>query len=124
MKYLSVSENIRFLRFCDDMMRLLVNILYYLTISQNMDDYETARICDALGHPLRVRIYKILLERGNTKASELFHELKDEFDISSRQTIFNHINYLGTSDIVETRKEKGEVIVKLKKKIKIEVEEV
>jgi DNA-binding transcriptional ArsR family regulator len=89
-----------------------------------MDDYELARICEALGHPMRARIYRILLERGEVRASELFHELKEEFKIGSRQTIFNHINYLGISDLVETRKEKGEVVVKLKKKVKIEVEEI
>lgn len=87
------------------------------------EDYELASICEALGHPIRIGIYKFLLGKGEAKASELYHQLKDEFDISSRQTIFNHINYLAISNIVETRKEKGEIIVKLKKRVKIEIED-
>ena len=88
-----------------------------------MDVYELSRICEALGHPLRLSIYNLLLEKGESKASELFNQFKDEFNISSRQTIFNHLNALEIAGLIITTKEKGEVVAKLKKKVKIEVED-
>ncbi len=79
-----------------------------------MQVHEIAKICDGLAHPIRARVYEILLEKGEVKASELFEIINKEFGISSRQTLFTHLSVMEKSGIIETYKKKREVYVKLK----------
>jgi len=84
-----------------------------------MESYEISKICEGLAHPIRQRIYEILLEKRKAKASELFNILKDEFNLSSRQSIHNHLSVMEKAGIIETEKIKNEVHVKLKMKVEI-----
>jgi len=81
--------------------------------------YDISRICEGLAHPIRERIYEILLKKREAKASELFEALKDEFKLSSRQSIHNHLVIMERAGIVELSKQRRELVVKLKMKVDI-----
>jgi len=89
-----------------------------------MEEYEIAMIAHALSHPMRVRIYKLLEKNKEMKMGEIYQNVKDDFEFTSRQTVFGHVRSMETDKIVETSKiERGEIKVKLKKRIKIEFED-
>ena len=79
-----------------------------------MQYLEIAKICDGLAHPIRAKVYEVLLEKGEIKASELFEIIQKEFGISSRQTLFTHLSVMEKAGIIETYKRKRDVYVKLK----------
>jgi len=88
-----------------------------------MEVYEVAKICDGLAHPIRAKIYDVLSKKKEMKISEIYKEIAKEFDISSRQTLMNHLKTMALAGIVEMRKEGKEWVVKLIKKIDITAEE-
>ncbi len=63
-----------------------------------------SKICEGLAHPIREKIYEILLEKREAKASELFELLKGKFRLSSRQSIHNHLMIRGRASIIEVSK--------------------
>ncbi len=76
--------------------------------------YDTVKICDGLAHPIRLRIYEIMLEKQEIKATELFKIIKDEFGITSRQSLFNHLIVMERAGIIELQKRRKDYYVKLK----------
>lgn len=88
------------------------------------EEYEIAMIGHAMSHPMRVRIYKLLEKNKEMKMGEIYQNVKDDFEFTSRQTVTGHVKSMETDKIVETSKiERGEIKVKLKKRIRIEFED-
>ena len=79
-----------------------------------MQYHEVAKICDGLAHPIRAKVYEILLEKGEIKASDLFKIIQEEFNISSRQTLFTHLSVMEKSGLIEIYKKKRNAYVRLK----------
>ena len=77
-------------------------------------NYDIVKICDGLAHPIRLKIYEVLLEKKEIKATKLFEIIKDEFEISSRQSLFNHLTVMERAGIIELYKKKKDYYVKLK----------
>jgi DNA-binding transcriptional ArsR family regulator len=84
-------------------------------------NYDLVKICDGLAHPIRKRIYEILSEKIDVKATKLFEIIRDEFDITSRQSIFNHLIVMERAGIIELYKKKKDYYVKLKMQIEVKV---
>jgi DNA-binding transcriptional ArsR family regulator len=85
-------------------------------------NYDIVKICDGLAHPIRLKIYEVLLEKKEIKATKLFEIIKDEFEISSRQSLFNHLTVMERAGIIELYKKKKDYYVKLKMLVNVEVE--
>ncbi|MFP3910144.1 MAG: hypothetical protein ACOC5L_02110 [Halobacteriota archaeon] len=86
--------------------------------------YEISKIAHALSHPVKVKIYNMLEEKGEMEMGEIYYRLSENFDFSSGQTIADHIKAMERGRLVETRQSrKDEIIVKLKKRVKIEYED-
>jgi len=89
-----------------------------------MDEYEIANIADALSSPIRVKIYRILEKEKVMKMSDIYRAVQDLEEVT-RPTVFGHVRFMETNGIVETKKiKKKEIQVKLKKRIRIEVEDI
>jgi len=86
-----------------------------------MQIHEIAKVCDGLAHPMRVRIYEILLEkRGEwVKVSDLFKIVSKEFGISSRQTLSNHLRTMALAGIIEMEKKGKDYYVRLKMEVDV-----
>ena len=83
--------------------------------------HEIAKVCDGLAHPIRVRIYEILLEKQGewVKVSDLFKIISKEFGISSRQTLSNHLKTMVLAGIIEMEKRGKDYYVQLKMKVDV-----
>ncbi|MFO7967025.1 MAG: helix-turn-helix domain-containing protein [Archaeoglobaceae archaeon] len=87
--------------------------------------HEISKIAHALSHPVRVKIYNMLEERGELDMGEIYYRLSENFDFSSGQTVSDHVRAMERDTVVQTmQSQKGEVRVKLKKRVRIEYEDI
>lgn len=87
--------------------------------------YEISKIAHALAHPVRVKIYNMLEEKGELDMGEIYYRLSEDLDFSSGQTVSDHVRAMERDRVVQTlQSEKGDVRVSLKKRVRIEYEDV
>jgi ArsR family transcriptional regulator len=67
-----------------------------MTASTNLDDGELARLAKALAHPTRVKIVRLLLERGTCVRGDLSGELS-----ASETTIWQHLKVLKEANVIK-----------------------
>jgi DNA-binding transcriptional ArsR family regulator len=84
-------------------------------------NYDIVKVCDGLAHPIRLKIYEVMLKSREIKASELFKVIKEEFGITSRQSLFNHLTVMERAGIIELQKKRKDYYVKLKSIVDIKV---
>ncbi|RLI73410.1 hypothetical protein DRP04_15835 [Archaeoglobales archaeon] len=88
-------------------------------------EFELIRIFEDLSTLARYAIYKILEEKRELKAYDLVEELRKMNVTTSYSAILQHLRKMQTnSGLVEVFEKDGKIHVKLKKKVKIEVEDV
>ena len=93
-----------------------------MEVVKSPDEY--VRICEDLGNVTRFQIYEILEKVGEIKAWDLVEELKKRGLEITYSGILNHLRKMQTnSGLVELFEKEGKIHVKLKKKVKIEVED-
>lgn len=88
--------------------------------------YEISKIAHALSHPLRVKIYNMLEEKEGLELNigEIYSRLSKDFDFSSGQTVTDHIRAMERDRVLDTQQSgRGETKVKLKKRVRIEYED-
>jgi ArsR family transcriptional regulator len=66
------------------------------TKSREISDDELGDLCKALGHPARVRLIRILLEKGECISGDL----ADEFPLA-QSTVSEHLRILKESGLVK-----------------------
>lgn len=87
--------------------------------------YEISKIAHALSHPVRVKIYNMLEEKGELDMGEIYYRLSENFDFSSGQTVSDHVRAMERDRVVKTlQSDKGETRVKLKKRVRIHYEDI